>query len=517
MATPKKILFICPSDYGQANAVLATSHALLATGAPIEIHIASEHAMGAEVEQTEKVANENLKAAVASKLHFHGITATSHFAAMSRPETGVMDAWKLPLPNFRNAAAFLGRFAYATMPWRPEEIVDMYAKTVSIIKEVNPDLTVVDILHVPGLTAANYLNVKWMVLAPNTIKDFVVPRQPRGAALWKYPIVGSGLPYPVPFSQVAHNVGLTLIFAMAMLTDTRIKKTRELLRQHAGTEKLQLMTAAELGVIYAPPPGLIIISGFSKDLDYPFEVIPSYINPVGPIVRYAQKLDDIDPSLKKWLSNGPTVYVNLGTQLQMTPSEALEMALALCDLLDAAGTSSKMQILWKLKRKLHVSKENNSRIRDGSKPPWEGEWKAVRGALSEKIEADRVRITSWVEADPCSILQSGHIVCSVHHGGANSHHEALAAGVPQVIVSAWIDCYDFANRVELNGVGIRANKTAAPRWARGELGTALKEILIGPRAATFRETAKKLAERHPEQAGRTKAASVILDILNSEA
>lgn len=209
-----------------------------------------------------------------------------------------------------------------------------------------------------------------------------------------------------------------------------------------------------------------------------------------------------DPELEEWLAQGPTVYANLGTQFKLTAAEALEFALALRDLLDAAD--KKLQILWKLKQ----TTDDFSRDDDS-------EWKAVRDALRPEMEADRVRIVQWVEADPCAVLQSGHIVCSVHRGGANSHHEALVAGLPQVILPAWLDCYDFGNWAELNGYGIRANKTAAPRWTRKEFGGALKEVIVSERAATFVENARRFAARHPANAGRDKAAKMILEILGS--
>lgn len=195
------------------------------------------------------------------------------------------------------------------------------------------------------------------------------------------------------------------------------------------------------------------------------------------------------------------MYANLGTQFRLKPAEALEFSLALRDLLDAAGKN--LQVLWKLKR---ATKGFS----------WDGEWKAVRDALLPEIEADRVRIVPWIEADPCAVLQSGHIVCSVHHGGASSHHEALVAGLPQVILPGWLDCYDFGNRAELKGYGVRANKTAAPRWTREEFGGALKEVIVSERAATYRENATKMALRHPAAAGREKAAKLILEILDSE-
>lgn len=42
------------------------------------------------------------------------------------------------------------------------------------------------------------------------------------------------------------------------------------------------------------------------------------------------------------------------------------------------------------------------------------------------IDSGRVRISNWLEADPFSLLETGHIVASVHHGGSNCYHEAVA-------------------------------------------------------------------------------------------
>lgn len=505
MAAQRKILFLCSSDYGQANVILATSYALLATHAPLELHIGSEYAMQPEVEATVRLARETLQTAASFHIHFHGMDGLSQFQSMSRPETGIMDAWNLPLPNFSNAAVFMRRYMQAVMPWEPTELVNMYAQNVVIIQHIAPDLIVVDPTYIPGLTAARQLKTNWTVLSPNTIKDFAAVHQPNGAGLWKYPAIGSGLSYPIPWYHIPMNIGLILVLIISVLRDTRIKEATKLLRQHVDDEKLQIISLAELGAIQAPPDGVRIMVAFSEDLDYPFSVVPGFITQCGPIVRCARRLADVDAALEEWLSRGPTVYVNLGTQLTVTPAQSLEFALALRDLLDAAGPASRFQILWKVKQKGQKNGELS----------WAGDWTAVRDTLLGEIKTDRVRITSWVAADPCSILQSGHIVCSVHHGGANSHHEALAAGVPQVVVPGWIDCYDFANRVELLGVGLRANKTTAPRWTRAELGEALKEVVLGARAATFRKTATRLAERHPEHAGRTKAARLLLEMVHS--
>lgn len=157
-------------------------------------------------------------------------------------------------------------------------MVDLYNQVVDILKEVNPDLTIVDPLYLPALTAVYNLKVKWTVLAPNTIKDFAVPCQPYGAALWKYPLINSALPYPVPWTQMTMNIGLNLVLAKTMLTDTRMKTATKLLREQAKDDKFQMISLAELGVVYAPPPGIRILVAFSEDLDYPFDVLPAHIS-----------------------------------------------------------------------------------------------------------------------------------------------------------------------------------------------------------------------------------------------
>jgi hypothetical protein len=36
-----------------------------------------------------------------------------------------------------------------------------------------------------------------------------------------------------------------------------------------------------------------------------------------------------------------------------------------------------------------------------------------------------VRIESWLKAEPGAIIESGHVICSVNHGGANSWNEGI--------------------------------------------------------------------------------------------
>jgi UDP:flavonoid glycosyltransferase YjiC (YdhE family) len=82
-----------------------------------------------------------------------------------------------------------------------------------------------------------------------------------------------------------------------------------------------------------------------------------------------------------------------------------------------------------------------------------------------------------------------------------------------VLLPAWSDCYDFANRVELLGVGRWANKEAKPRWSQKELSTALREVILSPDSEQMREKVKKLSKLFPENIGRDRAAAEILAAL----
>lgn len=112
MASPKKILFLNTSDYGQANVILAAAYALFASEAPVELHVGSEYGLEPEIKQAMTLADETLKKTAPHQIHFHGINGVSQFEAMTRPKTGIVDAWQLPVPNFANCAAFLKCFSY---------------------------------------------------------------------------------------------------------------------------------------------------------------------------------------------------------------------------------------------------------------------------------------------------------------------------------------------------------------------------------------------------------------------
>ncbi|KAF5698761.1 glycosyltransferase family 1 [Fusarium mundagurra] len=512
--SPKKILFLTNSDYGQANVVLATAYELVLAAEQVQVHIASFEALRPAVLATDQLAaGESGRSP--GRLIFHTLLGMSQFDAAARPDVDIFAAYDRP-PTVINAARTILSIEGIMQPWGLEEFAELYEQTVHVVKQVKPDLTVVEPLFSPGLTVCHHVGVKWIVLSPNTIKDFAVPEQPRLAGLWKYPIVGSGMPFPLPWSLIPKNIALNLVAVYLLLTGERCKNAQRFLQAQVGDEGIQLITAMELGVL-GPSLQISILVANTAELDYPFDVMPSKIIPCGPIIRASLKLDMVDRSLEKWLARGPTLYVNLGSHLEMTLLEAVEMASAFRNFLDEARpekgfNGGKLQILWKLKTKGAESGRTDSE-RPEQLQVDDDVYERIRHLLGKEMDRDQIRLTSWVTAEPKSVLESGHIVCSINHGGASSFNEALCAGVPQVVLPAWADCYDFANRAELLGIGRWGNKSAKPRWRKKELCEALVGAILGPEAEKIRLRAQELAERYPEGSGRRRAAEVLLEAL----
>jgi hydrogenase maturation factor len=50
--------------------------------------------------------------------------------------------------------------------------------------------------------------------------------------------------------------------------------------------------------------------------------------------------------------------------------------------------------------------------------------KILQAELGNEMQAGRLRVVDWLTVDPLALLKEGNVVCSVHHGGANSFYES---------------------------------------------------------------------------------------------
>lgn len=168
-------------------------------------------------------------------------------------------------------------------------------------------------------------------------------------------------------------------------------------------------------LLKSPPSGIPLLTSNSPEIEFPM-IIPPGLIPCGPILRPASSVEVADPALAGWLASGPTVYINLGSHFITQEDQAIELAKALrlvFDITEKNSTLSGLRVLWKIKRP--------------SEAPYGFEDKSpIHEIIGKEMDDDRVRIESWINVEPQAILNSGHVICSVNHGGASSWNEAVS-------------------------------------------------------------------------------------------
>ena len=212
-----------------------------------------------------------------------------------------------------------------------------------------------------------------------------------------------------------------------MKLSTRAKTLKSYIRERTGSEPPLLYVE----MLQSPPPSLKILIPVLPEMDFP-QAIPDHMVPCGPIQRPSEELVNVDPELNAWLAEGPTIFINLGSHRVVDEEWAVEMAGALKMVFDAAAVVAKEQsrpglaklrVLWKLTKTgrsfLSVGKGlvDYETEKPGSK---------VYHILGDEIDQGRVKMLPWLSTEPVSVLKSGYLICSVHHGGANSGIETMS-------------------------------------------------------------------------------------------
>lgn len=151
----------------------------------------------------------------------------------------------------------------------------------------------------------------------------------------------------------------------------------------------------------------------TPECDFPYSCIPDNVTPCGPITLPSDDLSIVDPELEIWLSKRQTVLLNLGSLYGIDSPHARELARGLQLVLDQHPN---IQIYWKLMMKDGLAKTPSE--------AWQVD-RTVVEMLSSAIQSDQVRIVGWIKAEPGKILMHRNVICSVHHGGANSYYEAV--------------------------------------------------------------------------------------------
>ncbi|KAK0205294.1 hypothetical protein DFS33DRAFT_1453591 [Desarmillaria ectypa] len=173
----------------------------------------------------------------------------------------------------------------------------------------------------------------------------------------------------------------------------------------------------------------------------------------GSILVSASPVEGGDRELAAWLDLAPTIFVSLGMHVILDEKDTHQLAMGLRILLDR---ERKVQVIWKLKAQ-------NSDVEA-----------SLHDIFGADMESGRVKVVDLLDIEPLALLMHHKLVCVVGHGRANSFFEAIHAGVLQVVLSAWYECYA---RIEWLGEGIYGNKNTTSGIETVELGRALTRIV----------------------------------------
>ncbi|KAL7940478.1 hypothetical protein V8C42DRAFT_337455 [Trichoderma barbatum] len=498
MSERPAVLFFAISDFGYVNVVLATTYELLRQN-QVDIHIASFPPLQPRLDSLiQKVKDENPSRSI-SPLKFHNLASFPGFGTWVAQNKDRKKA-DVPHPAGRHGARqveLLTLKALAIM--EPEQYLSLFNWSTDLTKQLKPALVVVDPILVPVHDMARTLKQKYAVLHPWSLADGLIPQQPWFAAYWKYPAFSTGFTYPVPWSKIPENLYCYWV-SKKCLSHPQVHALNQVRKAH-GIE-------GELGSFTPWVKDVAQICPSLPEADLPMNIPPNVLN-CGPILLAAPPIESSDPDLLSWLQRRPTVLVSLGTHFEAYAETVREQAIGLRILLDARPD---IQVLWKLKPEAASETVGKD---------------SLEAILGKELKNGRVKIENWLKADPVAILRSGHVVCAVHHGGANSYFEATWAGVPQIVLAMWYDTFDYATRVEYLGIGVYGNRDigrtrvvdsgnyVAPNLIDGEeFGAALLKTVGRNKgdADLMRARAARLGEVCRKSGGRVEAAKIITDL-----
>ena len=133
----------------------------------------------------------------------------------------------------------------------------------------------------------------------------------------------------------------------------------------------------------------------------PLVTIPRNITLTGPInLAGLEEKSSAARELLGWIKK-PTVLISLGSGFKYIENQARVMLEAMQNVLE----ETEVQILWKMDKL----------------EPFDDQF--LKAAMRDS--AGRLRIEKWLEVEPPTLLQDGHILAFVHHGGAGSYHDSI--------------------------------------------------------------------------------------------
>ncbi|KAI0433091.1 hypothetical protein F5Y09DRAFT_300247 [Xylaria sp. FL1042] len=480
------VLFVTNEEHGLSNVLVATAYTLLERHPEVEVHYASFPSMAQRLDRVSKRVRQ-LRPSARSVV-FHELAGLSFMATLATTGLGPEDV--LHPPGRAGFDKVLWYMTFLTSPWPGEEHMTLFQEVTDVIDEVDPSLVVLDDFFRPAIDAARHSSRLHAFISPLTPAETFLLEQPYGEWLWKYPVLGSGIPYPVPWTKMLENIYNNARYFYSMLRMSHYKPIQKYLESKGLIHPVNWFSLHNADVPWITQA----LPGASTPLD----VIPQNVTLTGPIILSLSPAEEEAPKLTEWLARAPTMLISLGSLFIWTEAHAIAMAQAIADVLNWRPD---LQILWKFR-----------------KAPYDAEGTTYGDEFMTPLrpfENGRLKIESWLDVQPVSLLETGHIVASVHHGGAGCYHEALGTGVPQVVLPQWMDHYSFAQLAQDIGVGVWGCRDASPFWETACLRDAFTTVLSDESGAPIREKAKGFGELVQSNPGQYVAAREIAKLAAS--
>ncbi|KAH7177024.1 hypothetical protein EDB81DRAFT_836846 [Dactylonectria macrodidyma] len=470
------ILFVTSDLYGLANVHLATAYDLLKSHPDAEVHYASFSKFASRVKRTSSQAQK--AAPEASDVTFHALNGRAYGEASALTQVTGSEMMVHP-PGLASAEGFCRILKLGLSPWPADEYYDIYLSVQKIIEEVNPAIVVLDMLLNPALDATRDMHHAHAILTPNVLTGIAPAVQPSYKVLWKWPAVASGYPFPLPWSLVPANIYLNFQTIRCALSSIDAGGKRANLKGKGIEKPLDFMGMYR--------PDVPWITQTLPGAHFPLDNIPSNVICTGPInLADVGGERDEGSEIIDWIQRAPTMMISLGSHYKYTDQQAAVMLEAIQLVL----RQTDIQVLWKV---VLPDAVDDSFLQN----------------IDESI-SDRFRSEKWLDVEPPSLLRLDTMVASVHHGGAGCFHDALSAGVPQVILPMWVDLYDFAQLVEYLGIGTWACQDISPHWSAECLAGAFLKVLEKSDTSTaMKQRARGFGKQAQLRSGRAVAAEEV--------
>ncbi|KAJ7585021.1 hypothetical protein C8J56DRAFT_140957 [Mycena floridula] len=469
--SPSRILLLTLSDLGQANSILAIMSELL-TRDGFEVHIASFPMLEKHVNKVVSQSRNPI-----STVKFHPLSGLD-FAQSLLKKMGISwGEFMVHAPTSRDVSA-VSKLGRLIQTFSDEDYISQIQEMSEIIRQVDPDAIIVDIFFNSAHDACRALKRRRIVNVATQSLDFLLHTQPGWR--WRYPPLASDFSYPLSLKDRFKSIYISNHMSKLMCNTTEFQEATIFRKKH-NLENLEIVSAFDKEIDY--------LNSSLDCTDFPLACPPNF-HRCGPLVLDTIPIEEADPELSQWLSKAPTIFICLGSNHQYTETDVRGVLGGLLTDLPA-----QTQVLWKLRGNFETLIEEMFQ--------------------NHGTEAgDRFRILSWIGPDPASVLQHPNVLCSVHHGGANSFFEACYAGKPQIILAKWWDLYPNAVKIEYHGLGVYGNRNVAPDVEAVEFGKAVSRVVGGGKEALgFRESASRVSQLCREAGGRRTAVDHILKII----